>query len=348
MERYVPSNKFKPNAIWAVLGASIAAGLIAGIVAQLIGEFFRLLVIFELVMGLVAGFGASWAIKKYHMRAPVLAVLLAIVGGSFAIVGDEGLAFFRARSEVSSEFTKWGNELQLEGITDDNIGVAVDAVFAYSGEEVNDAQLAATMTGAPLTLEDGSIVQPLAAPQPWETALGWLRSRTEAGMTIGKVGREGDEVGSTGTLIWMLVGFLIVLGTAAFIAFAEARSPYDEENEDWYPGGGAVSGLGHADGKKGVVAAFKDNNITNVAPSIVAEGKPKKGYLLVELSHVNPNGKWLLNLTHQVNEKTSKPLGNYLASRSEVDMLLGSVAKKLDPGGTKSDESASGDASETA
>jgi len=139
-------------------------------------------------------------------------------------------------------------------------------------------------------------------------------------------------VGSLGTLLIMLAGMLVVLGISVWMAFSEARSPYDEDNGAWFPLNLTFSGLGHGDGKKAVLAAFESGNIPSIAQSAIPDGNPKKGALLVGLSHVVPHGQWLLRLTHQVYEKTTKTLGDFLASKSEVDMMLKSVAQRLDPG----------------
>ncbi len=330
MQRYRPSGAFTSEGVAYAVAASVGVGLIAGALIGAVGQWFRLLLVFEILMGLAAGAAASLMIKRYAIRAPWVAVVVGVVGGAGAIVGDEAVGYQFARQGVRESLSTFAAQYNLP-VDDDGMATAVDAIFAYAPEETTDAQIAATIQGAPLTLEDGTAVDPLAAPSLDALVEGWLKSQVDAGMTIGRVGQKGDQVGSTGTLVWMVLGFLCVLGMAGFLAHSQARAPYDEEAKAWFPDGGQRVFLGLAAGKKPFVAALEAGDIRGAVAALVTEGKAKKGLLFADLSSVTGHGAWLVHVGLVVSDKQQRHLAAFVARKAEVDQLLGEVDKRFGP-----------------
>lgn len=319
MERYRPSGTFSGEALIWALGAAVAGGLIAGALAGLIGQFFRLLLLFEIFMGVIAGFAVSHMVTRRHVRAPLLAGLIGLVGGAAAIVGDEGINYTNAHGEVAESLRGFAQQNSIP-IDEDGLAIAASAVFAYPVDQANDAQIAATIQQKPLSLDEGVVIQPLAAPAPWEVAQGWLRTQVDAGMTIGKVGRDGRNVGSGETTVWLVVGYLAVLLSAAGVAFSAARQPYDEDAGDWFPTEGRRTIIGAGGAAKRFAEALVSSDIAGAVRTL-SEGAAGKGVTTLDVASVQPHGKAILRIGVFVDEKNQKVVRTLLASRREVDQL---------------------------
>jgi hypothetical protein len=79
--RYVASGQMEDGALFRLALLALVAGAVAGVVEGLVSRWFDLLLIFPLIIGLAAGFAAAKVVTSSKVRAPVLAGLLAALGG---------------------------------------------------------------------------------------------------------------------------------------------------------------------------------------------------------------------------------------------------------------------------
>jgi hypothetical protein len=198
LRRYVPSGRATPRAIAAVLIASVVAGVLTGVVEGIAARWLALFFVFPLLIGALAGAGARRAIDRFKLRAPAIALVLGVLGGTAGYLADHVTEYLSFRHDLAR-----GLRASDPAITD----AAIDAAI------------------------DRHLTQEAGAPG----IVGFHELVARRGVTLK---RESYDPGLklTGTQAWIL--WLLELVTSAVvggvIAFRRAREPFCENCENWF------------------------------------------------------------------------------------------------------------------
>jgi hypothetical protein len=241
LRRYEPSGRGGPFGFTAVLGTAAAGGVITGVVEGLLDPWFSLFLIFPLLIGLAAGGAAAWMIGSRQLRAPLLAMLLAAVGGAAGYVAVHTVDYLRFRSHVA------------ELVRHDQPAASDDAVAAAMDEFLVE------QTGA-------------------SGFRGYLDLAAREGVRVKHTGSSDEGFAFTGTAAWIvwLCEMLLAAGTAGWIAYGRARAPFCETCEVWYGPERpfASGGAGDKPAQRRFVAALDTGDLDAAAGVLAAPGAP--------------------------------------------------------------------------
>jgi hypothetical protein len=267
MKAYEASGRSEPGAIWVVGGAAIVVGVVTGALFHWVGTYFKLFILWEMAMGGIVGAIAATLIGKKKMRAPVLAGLLAAMGGLFAGAVDHGIPYFTLRTAIESDVQKTAADWQSQNgvaFSEADIGRTVDVTIVIwgRGQEMSGGMVLSALAQAPFTAQDPRHAEAAQmVPTSSEVFWGFVNGRAQAGMKIESTGRSDQEFGQTGTLIIWLLQTLLIVGTAFFVAFGRARAPFSEAANDWFSEAPVwKAGLGPVKDQKALKAAFLSGN----------------------------------------------------------------------------------------
>lgn len=263
MKHYRASGRARAGDLVTLCLCVVVAGGIAGTVANVVGNWYRILVLFPLLIGLAVGEVAQLVVKRRRVRAPVAAALIAFIGGAFGWGTDMGIGYLRARSHVAEQIAPLVG--RVGPIDRGAVGRAVNFLLVKwsRGDEVTEGQVLAVLTGGPAGLSRTLPPDAPREPSLIDAAWSYLQLRAAAGMKIvdeegaaygfllaetvnavaGKTmvadPKEEGALGKNGT--WIVWFFEVVCagGFAAFLAFDTAGEPFCEACGTWY---GAVSG----------------------------------------------------------------------------------------------------------
>jgi hypothetical protein len=197
MKPYQPSNKVPESGFtWLLLSSVIGGGVIGGL-AHLISLVVYLVVLFPLGMGFVGGRVMVNAIRQGKVRNPAIAALFGGLAGLVLYGSMHGGGYLQFRQEMSETITK-----QLGQADGSQTNQLVDL---YLKEKTGD-------TGF------------------W----GYIKFSAQEGVSIGRFGSKGMNLGETGTWIYWLIEFVVIDGIIAAAAYATAKSPFCESCNQWY------------------------------------------------------------------------------------------------------------------
>src|SRR5688500_9262655 len=107
MTPYKPSGKSRPGGTLLFVLGTLAAGLAVGAMANAIGQYFRLLILFPIGMGVAVGAVAWFFVDWGKVRAPVLVLAVALLAGLAAWTTDTfGVPYFRERAQVRAQIVE--------------------------------------------------------------------------------------------------------------------------------------------------------------------------------------------------------------------------------------------------
>jgi hypothetical protein len=240
---YVPSGKSDSGALPIVLGATLAAAIGGGLVEGFLAQWFNLLVIFPMVLGLLVGGVGMTLVQSRNVRNPLVVAVIGFTMGLAAQAVVHGMAYQRARSTIAAALELDPNVADF--VRQNGIDRAVDT--ALSGE-------------------DG------AAP-----LVGYLRLAAKSGVTITRAGSSGSSsptLTGVGTYTLWALEFLAVAGIAAWMMGSHAREPFCERCNAWYLTEEVVaSGAGDRGAVKALVQRLKDGRLVEA----VREQGPSDG-----------------------------------------------------------------------
>jgi len=238
----VPAGLEEPGDVPLLLGACLVIGALVGAIGWGIGQFIWLLIIFPMAMGFGVGIAGGAVVKNRRVRAPLVAMACAFLGGVVAWSMDINIGYVQMRGAITDDLTAYGETLQADtGVTPtpDAIAMATDHLLVAWGagrddDALVDAEIAAILIQAPITVGE----LPETAPPPPVGKLasfeGFVRFRLSLGTSIGQVGQDGTPVGPTGTLALWIVELLLCAGLAAFMAREAAMQPSCRACKEWY------------------------------------------------------------------------------------------------------------------
>jgi hypothetical protein len=192
---YSASGQSNPGALLRLVAVCGGAALAAGLVEGFISQWLSLLLLFPILLGGVVGFAAAKVIGSAHIRAPGIAVAVALIAGLFAQLTVVGVQYFKFRSDLRSELGELPSGLPIDQ--------AVDEAIVQSGGHSG--------------------------------FLGYLELRARAGTEISRSGHKtGINLSGTSFWILFAINFALAAGVAAGQARERVNVPYCEPCQRWY------------------------------------------------------------------------------------------------------------------
>lgn len=230
MDPYRPSGRSDPGALPKLLLSAVLIGLAVGLLAHGVGTFVRFLLLFAFLMALAVGVTLAVLVRRWRVRAPGLAAAAGVVGAVCAFGADFGAGYVLARRELRESAEQRRAALEKErGAPIDPAGVerAVDQELLLLGQGRDpDLSPDAALLGAPVTLADGTKVEPPPPATPHQLLAAYVALRP----------RERTTLQLAPGAAWALWAFelafmALVAGGAARNAAAE---PFCEEAGRWF------------------------------------------------------------------------------------------------------------------
>jgi hypothetical protein len=194
---YRPSGQLDDGVLPILFVGAAALAVVVGILEGLVSSWVNLIIIFPAIVGGAAGAFAAARIKSGHVRAPLIAALLAALaaaGGQAAVYGTRYYVFQKKMMPVAAELV--------------DKGIAGDAHAAL------DAALLAK------TGHSGFV--------------GFMALTAENGIEIQHNGSKGPVLAGVAYWIYFAVEMLIALGAAFAAAWSAASKPFCEMCKRWY------------------------------------------------------------------------------------------------------------------
>lgn len=234
---YVPSGKSDSGALLVLFGAMFATAILGGVVEGFIANWFSLLVLFPLLLGLIIGSVGVVLVTSRRVRNPLMAGLIGLTAGLVGQACVHFMAYEHARTTVAEVIAK--NPDAAEFVREKGMSAAVDMAFAGD-------------TGS--------------AP-----IVGYIKLAAETGITITHGGSSSSGPTLTGTwayLLWILE-FLLAAGLAAWMPASQARDPFCEPCETWYRKEEVVAtGAGDGDRVKATVESLKNGQFARATSEL--------------------------------------------------------------------------------
>lgn len=200
---YVPSGKSDSGALLVVLGATLGAAVLAGLLEGFVSQWFSLLLIFPLALGLAVGGVGHAFVTSRRVRNPLAVALIGVAMGLTAQALVHVVDYERARSTVAAAIER--DPAAAPFVQEHGIDASVDAAFAG---------------------EDGK-----------EPFLGYLAIAAAHGITITHAGggsSSGPTLTGLGAYALWLVELAVAAGVGAWMMASQAREPFCEPCNAWY------------------------------------------------------------------------------------------------------------------
>lgn len=279
LQAYRPSGAADPGAGPRLLLVACGVGLGIGALAHVIGAYFRLLILFPLLMGLAVGAATAFVVKRWRVRAPLVATVAGVLGGVCAFGADLGSGYFAVRADLRQAMEHVRASLERgRGAPVDPAGVerATDAALVLLGAGRDpDPSLEAALLGEAVTLEDGTKVEPPPPASPLDLGRAYLDLLARNGTKIGRGGSDkGIDLGDTGTRVLWLLELALLCGVAVSTARGAARAPFCEDTGRWFDEAATVVPVGPATRQDDALAALERGDGRRLARLLGAEPLP--------------------------------------------------------------------------
>jgi hypothetical protein len=200
MKPYRPSGKVPSASYLKILLGAIVGGSAVGGFTHLISQLFYLIVLFPLGMGLAGVAVVSIIVTGGKVRNPLVASFAGLLTG-FSIYGS--MNYF--------DYLKFQNTAKSEILKE-----------AETKPELKEVDPAVVIDGV-LQSETNST-----------GFVGFVKYRAKQGVSIGRVGSSGGNIGETGTWIYWLLELGLIQAIIVYTAFTGAKEPFCESSNDWY------------------------------------------------------------------------------------------------------------------
>ncbi len=323
-----PAGVEEPFDVLLLLVACIVIGVLAGALAHAIGTFIWLIVIFPLAMGFAVGMGAGMVIQARKVRAPLIAVLCAGLGGFAAWSMDLGIGYVTTRSNVSADLRDYATSLEADtgvAATEQAISEATDFLIYAWGEGRQDeelnGQLAAILIAAPITVDDLEEQEPPEPVGGLAAAQGFVKFRLSLGTSIGNPGSEGSPIGATGTLILWIVEMVFATGLAGIMARESAMQPSCTNCKNWYGDEVTPTVVGAQPRKSGIVEALNRGDIPALVDGLpIPPDQPRFSAIMARTCPQCADGPVYVEATAFT--QTKKGVENKMLKRGFIDASL--------------------------
>jgi hypothetical protein len=196
MKPYRPSGKIPLIGYFAMSLAAIVGGSIIGGLTHLISQLFYLIILFPIGMGCAGVLIMSIAITNGKVRNPLIAGVFGLLTG-FSIYGAMNYAdYAKFQTEMTAEIKK---DVELKNANPDVV--------------INEFLKSETSS-------DGFV--------------GFVKYRAKQGVSIGRVGRSGGNIGEIGTWIYWSIELLVIQLITVGASIGLAKNPFCESSDEWY------------------------------------------------------------------------------------------------------------------
>jgi predicted Zn finger-like uncharacterized protein len=192
VEPYKPVNGWNPSGVTMMAATAMIGAITLGFLASFIGQFFYLVFIFPVGIGIALGLAIGGAAKFGKVHHPIVAGIVGLFGGVLAMTTVHYFDYQRALDELAKQ------------------PAAPPPQFA-NPRNPRFAQQAAPAPQPP-------------AVQP--TFFDYMDAAATAGVTIGKPGQQGINLGYTGSVIYWLLEMVGVAVIVFVVGLAIAAEPF--------------------------------------------------------------------------------------------------------------------------
>lgn len=306
MESYRPSGKKNPGASIILLLVTFVTGGITGGLVYLISLWYEILIIYPVAIGVFVGNVAIIIVKRYNMRTPLTAAMIALFGGVIGWSTNVFISYLSARNSVAE-----GLIPLLERIGHNDKSRIPDAVnfmlVKWShGESVPKEQVLEVLANRSVLLSsktDSNLPLKLSF---LEASIGYMKLCAAAGTkiidddenvawqfatawTVNKItGRETMDypqkeihIGKNGTYILWLFEFLLAGCFAAWFAFDQAKEPFCEVCGKWYDSKPVLLKVGALSEKRIIKEEFEQLDVDTLCKRMANHTSEKKGVVLL-------------------------------------------------------------------
>jgi hypothetical protein len=234
---YRPSGQLDDGVLPILFVGATALAVVAGIVEGLVSSWWiNLLIIFPALVGGAAGAFAVARIKSGHVRAPLIAALLAALAagaGQAAVYGTQYYVFRQKMMPVATALVERG----VAGDAPAALNAALQEKTGHSG------------------------------------FVGYMALTAEHGVEITHNGTKGPVLTGIAYWIYLALEVLIALGVAFAAAWAAASKPFCESCKRWYEQHETVAtGAGDRAQVKQVLTVLNDNRWHDVGAAMGTPG----------------------------------------------------------------------------
>ena len=197
MKPYQPSNKVTNAGFRWLLLSSVVGGTVIGTATYLISRLFYLIVLFPIGMGMLGGGAVALAVHKGKVRNPTIATLFGLLTGLILYGSMYGADYWQFKQTASQEIAK--NSSPGDGTQNDRL------IDSFLQEQTGSSGF-----------------------------IGYVKYKAQLGVSIGRFGSKGANLGETGTWIYWLIEFAAIEIIIAFLARSAASEAFCESCNEWY------------------------------------------------------------------------------------------------------------------
>ncbi len=197
MKPYQPSQKITPAGITWLTASSIVGGVAIGTLTHFIALLVYLIILFPFAMGVAGGAVIALGVHKGKVRNPAIAGFFGILTGAILYSTLHIADYWHFQRTAAEEINK---ELgQANSAPTDQL------LDAYLQEQTGS-------TGF----------------------FGYIKYSAQQGVSIGRLGSRGFNLGETGTWIYWALEFGAICTMTGAAAYFAARNPFCETCDQWY------------------------------------------------------------------------------------------------------------------
>jgi hypothetical protein len=196
MKPYRPSGRIPLAGYFAMSVAAIVGGAAIGGLTHLISQLFYLVILFPIGMGLGGLMVMAIAITSGKVRNPWVAGIFGLLTG-FSIYGAMNYA----------KYTQFQDSMRSE--------IKQDVSLKDANPDLVISEFLKSETNS-----DGVV--------------GFIKYRAKQGVSIGKIGRNGGNIGEVGTWIYWSIELLIIQLIIVLGSIGIAKNPFCESSNEWY------------------------------------------------------------------------------------------------------------------
>lgn len=291
---YRASGLSHPGAVSRLALTCLVAGLAAGLVEGFVSRWFSLLLVFPALLGVIVGATALRIVERMHIRAPLLAAIIAGSAGLLSQAAVIGAQYYHFRIEMRGQF---GDNQAIAGMADRVVDAAIEQETGHSG------------------------------------FVGYLLIRARTGTQINRSG-QSSGLTLSGPWFWGLfaVNFLIAGAIAAAMGQDRARHPYCEACQRWYDRTLNIATGSVEKSATAATLSALDRGAFAEVPGVLGKPHPA-GASTLQLLRCSSCSGHEPQLTYVVvdgvgkKQKTKKPLTTMLRPE-DAKSLLGALEKK--------------------
>ncbi len=221
VEPYRTDGGISLGGAFQLIGLLGLTGIILGAIASYISQYFYLILLFPFGIGIVVAFVGNFCIRKFHIRRPLTCGVAGFVAGCLAMISMHYFDYQRFDSTLQQGIGEGLPVLREMAL---NFEALKENLASAPDDERETIQIFVDEVNAnPLFLE-ALLVDSLP---------GYIEFQAKQGVTIGRGGRGGVNLGSIGSYVYWGMEAIIVAGLAFVVMKGTANEPYCTGCNEW-------------------------------------------------------------------------------------------------------------------